>query len=86
MWIKYYFFQDSVVDLVNGLGAPLSKLIISSPVQALKFTLQDENFTAPGSPALEVSSMGRDELCKLMTESNWMLERDQDQAGPYIFR
>ncbi|CAH0564421.1 unnamed protein product [Brassicogethes aeneus] len=77
---------DSVVDLVSGLGAPLSKLVVTVPVQAFQFTLQSPKFTAPGSPALEVKSIDRNELCSLMKNSkNWTLERDQDQAGPYIF-
>lgn len=75
------------MDLVSGLGAPLSKLMITSPVQAFKFTLQDEKHTAPGSPALEIESLSRDELCETMKNgANWTLERDQDQTGPYIFR
>nr|XP_015838222.1 PREDICTED: uncharacterized protein LOC103314049 isoform X2 [Tribolium castaneum] len=77
---------DSVVDLVSGLGAPLSKLVITAPVQAFKFKLQDEKHTAPGSPALEVQSITRDELCSVMGNGgNWTLERDQDQTGSYIF-
>ncbi|KAF7272154.1 hypothetical protein GWI33_015040 [Rhynchophorus ferrugineus] len=77
---------DSVVDLVSGLGAPLSKLVITAPVQAFKFKLQNEEYTAPGSPALEVSSITREELCRfLQREKHWTLERDEDQAGPYIF-
>ncbi|KAJ8922936.1 hypothetical protein NQ315_001481 [Exocentrus adspersus] len=78
---------DSVVDLVSGLGAPLSKLVITAPVQAFHFTLQNEEFTAPGSPALEIKSLTRNELCEMMNNSahNWTLERDEDQAGPYIF-
>lgn len=79
--------KDSVVDLVSGLGAPLSKLVIAAPVQAFKFLLQDKKHTAPGSPAVEVRSITRDELCDSMRNTtNWTLERDQDQAGPYIFR
>lgn len=76
------------MDLVNGLGAPLQKLIITAPVQAYQFELQSENYTAPGSPALEIKSITRNELCDKMNEAkrNWTLERDQDQAGPYIFR
>ncbi|XP_030752102.1 uncharacterized protein LOC115879415 [Sitophilus oryzae] len=77
---------DSVVDLVSGLGAPLSKLVITAPVQAFQFKLQSEEYTAPGSPALELASITRDELCRLMKGGkNWTLERDEDQAGPYIF-
>lgn len=74
------------MDLVTGLGAPLSKLVITSPVQAFQFTLQYENLTAPGSPALELSTINRNELCSKMSSGNWTLERDQDQAGPYIFK
>ncbi|KRT78560.1 Carbohydrate-binding protein, partial [Oryctes borbonicus] len=70
----------------TGLGAPISKLVIAAPIQAFQFKLQDEKHTAPGSPALEVKSITRGDLCKKMTSANWTLERDQDQAGPYIFR
>ncbi|KAI4457091.1 chitinase [Holotrichia oblita] len=77
---------DSVVDLVTGLGAPISKLVIAAPVQGFQFKLQDEKHTAPGSPALEIKTISREDLCKTMIASNWTLERDQDQAGPYIFR
>nr|CAI5826115.1 unnamed protein product [Callosobruchus analis] len=77
---------DSIVDLVSGLGAPLSKIVVASPVQAFHFKLQNEEYSAPGSPALEVKSITRDELCSLMNNgANWTLERDQDRAGPYIF-
>lgn len=72
---------------MTGLGAPLSRLAITAPVQAFKFTLQDKSMTTPGSPALELASMTRSELCEKMSNGdNWTLERDQDQAGPYIFR
>lgn len=74
------------MDLVSGMGAPLSKLVITSPVQAFQFTLQEKGHTAPGSPALDVTSLTRDELCSKMSKNNWTLERDQDRAGPYIFR
>jgi len=75
------------VDLVSGLGAPLSKVVITAPVQAYQFTLQNEEYTAPGSPALELKSIDRNELCRIMkANSNWTLERDEDRAGPYIFR
>ncbi|XP_044760076.1 uncharacterized protein LOC123317556 [Coccinella septempunctata] len=79
---------DSMVDLVSGLGAPLSKIVVAAPVQAFLFTLQNEKYTAPGSPATEVKSITRKELCDLMLQKDaeWTLERDQDQAGPYIFR
>ncbi|KAJ8980134.1 hypothetical protein NQ317_009193 [Molorchus minor] len=77
---------DSVVDLVTGLGAPLSKLAITAPVQAFQFKLQHEEYTAPGSPAVALETLTRDQLCNLMSGgANWTLERDQDQAGPYIF-
>lgn len=74
------------MDLVTGLGAPLNKLVVATPVQGFKFLLQNEEHTAPGSPALELSTLTRDELCVTMESDKWTLERDQDQAGPYIFR
>lgn len=76
-----------MVDLVSGLGAPLSKVVITAPVQAFDFTLQNEDYSAVGSPAIELKSITREELCNHMNQgTNWTLERDQDQAGPYIFR
>lgn len=77
------------MDLVTGMGAPLSRLIITAPVQAFQFTLQESSLTTPGSPALELKTISRKELCEKMRKNNqesWTLERDQDQAGPYIFR
>lgn len=62
-------------------------MVITAPVQAFDFTLQNEEYSAVGSPAVEMKSITRDELCKQMnTGVNWTLERDQDQAGAYIFR
>lgn len=79
--------QDSIVDLVSGLGAPLSKVVIAAPVQAFHFTLQNDEYSAVGSPAIELKSITRDELCDQINKgTNWTLERDEDQAGPYIFR
>lgn len=40
---------DSVIDLIIGLGAPKSKIIMSVPASAYKFALKDENENAPRS-------------------------------------
>lgn len=74
------------MDLVTGLGTPLSKIVITTPVQAYEFTLQDEKLSSSGSPALGVTSLTRKELCQKISEGNWTSERDQDGAGPYLFR
>lgn len=75
------------MDFVTGLGAPIFKLVITAPVQAFEFTLQNEDYSAVGSSAFEIKSITRDELCKEIKKgTNWTLERDQDQAAPYIFR
>lgn len=75
------------MDFVVGLGAPVSKLVITAPVQAFEFTLQNEEYSAVGSPAIEMKSITREELCQEMNKGiNWTLERDQDQSAPYIFR
>lgn len=75
------------MDFVTGLGAPASKLVITAPVQAFEFTLQNEEYPTVGSPAVEIKSITRDELCEQMKKgTKWTLERDQDQSAPYIFR
>ena len=44
--------QDSLLDLVMGLGAPHDQLIISIPATALRFTLSDVKQNTPRSPAI----------------------------------
>lgn len=45
--------QDSLVDLVAGLGVPLDQLILGVPTMASLFTLQNATLTTPRSPALQ---------------------------------
>lgn len=42
--------QDSLLDLVMGLGAPHDKLIISIPATATQFTLTEAEKNTPRSP------------------------------------
>nr|XP_022907602.1 putative uncharacterized protein DDB_G0282133 isoform X2 [Onthophagus taurus] len=78
---------DSLVDLVTNLGLSESKLIISIPVQGYHFKLKNETETSRGSPAIEVKSINRDEMCKKIGEfSDWKEGRDQDLTGVYIYR
>ena len=41
---------DSVVDLIIGMGAPKSKIIMSMPASAYKFDLKNESENMPRSP------------------------------------
>ncbi|KAG8233085.1 hypothetical protein J437_LFUL013085 [Ladona fulva] len=42
--------QDSILDMLTGLGAPPTKLIISLPTHGLSFTLKNENENVARSP------------------------------------
>ncbi|XP_071444010.1 uncharacterized protein [Hetaerina americana] len=78
---------DSVLDLLTGMGAPPSKLIISLPTQALSFSLKDERNNVARSPvagAPEIISY--DQVCAMMKEGGWTVERDEDLTAPYAFR
>ncbi|RVE50015.1 hypothetical protein evm_005368 [Chilo suppressalis] len=79
---------DSVVDLVVGLGVPASKVVISLPATAQKFTLLNETLSTPGSPTMEdePKEIDQAELCRLLQRGRWTLERDQDLSGPYAFK
>ncbi|KAL4708706.1 hypothetical protein ACJJTC_017385 [Scirpophaga incertulas] len=79
---------DSVVDLVIGLGLPPSKVVISLPATARKFTLSNATLSTPGSPTMEdqPKEIDQAELCRLLQKGRWTLERDQDLSGPYAFK
>ncbi|XP_059048613.1 mucin-2-like [Achroia grisella] len=79
---------DSVVDLVVGLGVPASKIVISLPATAHKFTLLNETLSTPGSPTVEEEPKEIDqaEICRLLQKGRWTLERDQDLSAPYAFK
>lgn len=78
-----------MVDLIVGLGATSSKLVITSPAKALKFTLKNNTLSTPGSPTTEAKPtyLNQKELCKELNKGEkWTLERDQDLSAPYAFR
>lgn len=47
-----YVFQDSILDLLTGLGAPKSKIVISMPTTVLQHQLADSKKNTPRSPTL----------------------------------
>ncbi|XP_045448718.1 uncharacterized protein LOC123657183 [Melitaea cinxia] len=79
---------DSVVDLVIGLGVPASKIVISLPATARKFTLLNETLSTPGSPTEDddPKEIDQAELCRQLRKGRWTLERDQDLSAPYAFK
>ncbi|XP_051169423.1 uncharacterized protein LOC127286862 isoform X2 [Leptopilina boulardi] len=79
---------DSVIDLIIGLGAPKSKIIMSVPVSAYKFALKDEKENTPRSPTnnKQPTTLDRKQLCDLMSVDEWTLERDDDLTAPYAFK
>ncbi|KAJ8892465.1 hypothetical protein PR048_005045 [Dryococelus australis] len=79
--------QDSMLDLLTGLGAPHNRIIISVPASGTKFTLEDATKNTPRSPATagpEWISQGK--LCSLLSDGGWTMERDEDLTAPYAFR
>ena len=48
----FFILKDSMVDLVNGLGVPLEKMLLGVPTAGLVFTLADKNNTVARAPAL----------------------------------
>ncbi|XP_046405125.1 uncharacterized protein LOC124170444 [Ischnura elegans] len=78
---------DSVLDLLTGMGAPPSKLIISMPTQALTFSLKDEKNNVARSPVEgEPQIIDYNQVCAMMKEGGWTVERDEDLTAPYAFR
>lgn len=59
-------FQDSLVDLVSGLGIPKEKLILSFSSHAYQFQLANASVTLPQSPALGAPKiLTPAQMCKL---------------------
>ncbi|RZF41780.1 hypothetical protein LSTR_LSTR012297 [Laodelphax striatellus] len=86
MGIEDILNSDSLVDLITGLGAPHPKLVLSLPGFALRFTLSDPNKNMPLSPVTtKPRRISQAEVCALMSEGKWTLERDEDLTAPYAF-
>lgn len=53
-YINVYFnaFQDSLIDLVIGLGVDHTSILLSLPSTAIKFELKDPTQNTPRSPAI----------------------------------
>ena len=41
--------QDAIVDVVQGLGVPVSRLILNTPAIGLSFSLMDKTVNLPGA-------------------------------------
>nr|AJO25038.1 chitinase [Nilaparvata lugens] len=86
MGIEDILNSDSLVDLITGLGAPHPKLVLSLPGFALRFTLSDPNKNMPLSPVTnKPRRISQAEVCALMSEGKWTLERDEDLTAPYAY-
>ncbi|XP_043251298.1 hornerin-like isoform X2 [Colletes gigas] len=82
------FNADSLIDLINGLGAPKRKTLVSVPASAYKFILKDQDDNAPRSLTEEIQPVIIDQkqLCDLMNKGEWTVERDEDLTAPYAFK
>ncbi|XP_012282928.1 mucin-19 isoform X2 [Orussus abietinus] len=79
---------DSLVDLVEGLGAPQRKILVSLPARALKFALKNAEDNVPRSATLQKkpTPVDRAQLCSILRQGEWTVERDEDLTAPYAFR
>ena len=41
--------QDALVDVVAGLGVPVSRLVLNTPALGLSFALMDKTVNLPGA-------------------------------------
>ena len=41
--------QDALVDVVQGLGVPVSRLVLNTPAIGLSFSLMDKTVNLPGA-------------------------------------
>ncbi|XP_066905020.1 uncharacterized protein [Halyomorpha halys] len=77
---------DSLVDLISGLGAEHEKLLLSLPATALKFNLKDPKDNMPRAKVTgPPESISQKELCSLIENGVWTLERDEDLTAPYAY-
>ncbi|XP_033606360.1 uncharacterized protein LOC111861744 [Cryptotermes secundus] len=78
---------DSLLDLLMGLGAHHDKLIITIPATALRFTLKNVEENTPRSPVTDgKETLTQTELCTLLADGGWTIERDDDLTAPYAFK
>ncbi|KAL1117413.1 hypothetical protein AAG570_004739 [Ranatra chinensis] len=78
---------DSLVDLVTGLGAEHEKLVITLPAGVSQFLLTDPEKNMPRSPASRSpTAISQSQLCKMIGEGGWTVERDEDLTAPYAYR
>ncbi|KAI5698010.1 hypothetical protein M8J75_000427 [Diaphorina citri] len=79
--------NDSLVDLITGLGIPKDKLVLAFPTHAYQFQLANASLSLPQSPALGAPKLlTQAQLCKLTKQGNWTTERDEDLTAPYTFQ
>ena len=43
------FFQDALIDVVAGLGVPVSRLILNTPAFGHSFSLMNNSVNLPGA-------------------------------------
>jgi len=77
---------DALIDVVIGLGAPLEKLVLNMPAFGHSFNLLDMGKNLPGSSVTGLpKTVTYQQVCQLLSQGNWTLERDEDLTGPYAF-
>lgn len=69
----FLMLQDSLVDLVAGLGVPLDQLILGVPTMASLFTLQNATLTTPRSPALQPPTFIPYPQVRLAAANMWLV-------------
>ena len=80
-------FQDSLLDVVIGLGATDNKIILTGTAFGNVFTLIDAEQNMPGASVSDVVPLPvtYQQVCKAIKNGNWTLEREEDMTGPYTY-
>ncbi len=80
---------DSLLDVVIGLGATDSKIILTGTAFGNMFSLSDPSKNLPGSAVSSVfpRTITYQQVCKAIRApgANWTLEREEDMTGPYAY-
>ncbi|KAK2726723.1 hypothetical protein QYM36_007529, partial [Artemia franciscana] len=78
---------DSVLDLLISLGVPKEKIIPSIPTFGEYFRLANSSNNLPQSKSLgSPSLLTFRQICSIMKDGTWTVEREDDLTGSYAYR
>jgi chitinase len=76
---------DASVQLVLGMGAPRSKIMMGIPAYGNAFRLNDPNNNGVGAPAVGSGSIKFHDICPRVKTGSFNYRWDDAQKVPYAF-